>query len=423
MTQINEEKPRHRKSRSLLSRWALPAVVGAMAGTVPLAAAGGLYVVLSNRSSTATLDEAKRKADDAFKIEIGKLTEQIEGTKKREAELLQKLQQLMAKPPADDAGKKLLADELKKMGEELAALKTKNDELTAARKKAETEQAEQLANPKPLPVPTPVQQPPMNPVVIDEPKPADLGKGTAAGAGEKTSGKEDGGGVPPAALGAALIAAGLLFPELLPVLAALGLDLGGSLLGTEHKDGVRTVHAVRSIFEEGAEIKIEAALNKLSIESWGDPTEGIARLKKAIGHPEMRKKLGAAKADAMLAKLDELKTVYDMHGALLAAVGRDATLRLIRELPAILKAAPAEQAAMKAKFKTLLIPFPGTACQAEVWKTQLAGYIHAAASGVALESGPAGFKPCTITISPYVQSLLDLLKDKPKDGGKPVEQT
>jgi hypothetical protein len=382
-------------------------------GLIVLVGGAAMYVTGTRGPSGPTPDQqvknAQRFSEElkaTYDLQLGELRNQLRKSQ-------EEMEALRNKPaPVDEAGRR-------EHEKELAAAKQKNDDLEKRIKGLEESKKniETAANNYTPPTTPPgggtSDAPKTN---VDLPTPDPTGHKPAEGTpGDPNNvpGKKD--GINPTA--ALAVAAAAFFPELIPILAALGI--GGDLFGTDHKDGPKVVAQVRKMFEEGAELKVEAAVNKLADEHWTDPTEAIGKIRGILSHAEMKKRLGEAKVTELRERLEELEKLFASHGDILRLVGREATLRLLRELPPILVADGASaQRQAKEKFKALLKPFGGLRIQADVWKQNVLGaYITSAASGSALASTSSGLRPFKIAETEYVTGLRKML-----EGAKPKQQ-
>jgi hypothetical protein len=343
-----------------------------------------------------------------------------EENRRREARLEAEIEALKNKPaPVDEEGKRRHEVELAAAKKEADELRARNKKLEESKQNVENAVATNYGPPPGQggPSGSKTDSPKVDPDVPTPGKPTPGGTtpGGQPGNPNARGGNQGGGLGGAAAVAAALLAAKC--PALIPVLLALGLDLGGSLFGNDYKQGDKVIKQVQKMFEEGAELKVEAALNRIAAETWGDPTDAIAKLRLALKHPEMRKRLTEAKANEMLARLEEMEKVYEAHGEILKIAGREATMRLLKELPPILLATGGDSAARQ-HFAALLAPFPGANVQPELWKKEvLGGYINAALNGSALQLTSGGLRPLRITRTPHIDSLLKLLTGKQAGGG------
>jgi hypothetical protein len=116
-----------------------------------------------------------------------------------------------------------------------------------------------------------------------------------------------------------------------------------------------------------------------------------------------------------------LETLFKSHPDLLKLVGREATLRLIKELPPILLAPDAaRQKAAKSQWAGIIAkPFAGVSVQPEVWKNDvIRGYVQAALQGNALRQTATSLQPLKLSETEYLRSLLAMLDGQPKVKGK-----
>jgi hypothetical protein len=339
---VNAPEMERRRVRSrgnrVAERLLFVALIVGVAAAVYYLKSPGAGAVPAPAEQMNNLKDFRKQVTDEFESRMNELRNE----QKAKAE---QLEALLKKPvPQDEEGKKKREEEIKALQDANAKLIKDMEDLKKSKKVMEdsiaqrSEQLEQQQQPQQQQQSGGVANNSggeSKPVVTDVPDPKRQGAGAGTeggeGGGESRKGNGD---VNPVAFAAAVAAA--IFPGLGPVFAALGI--GGDLFGTEYRDGKKVVETVREMYEKGAEVKVEAAVNKLTAETWGDPTGSIAKIRKALQHPEMRKKLGEAKAQELANRLDELETLFKSHPDLLKLVGREATLRLIKELPPILLA-------------------------------------------------------------------------------------
>ena len=200
--------------------------------------------------------------------------------------------------------------------------------------------------------------------------------------------------------------ASIIAPELIPVLAAI---IGGDLFGTEYEDLPKVVEAVQNVFKDGAEVEVEAAVEKIVGHSWQDPSTAIAAVRKLVNHDEMRRKLGN-QANELQTKLSHVETLFATHQPILAELGYLNTLRLLGDLPKLLLVSEAEKEQGKQELAKLARrPYDGVSIQQERWRQLLASYVQAAVAGKALRVSGDGLKPFLVNETDYVREAKEIL--------------
>jgi hypothetical protein len=204
----------------------------------------------------------------------------------------------------------------------------------------------------------------------------------------------------------------MVFPELAPIFAALGINL--PLGGTEVRDLPAIGKNLGAVYSAGKAADIEKLVKQLVDDtSYGNPTAAIDAYLEQLKTPVFQTGLGKTKAEELAAKLREAKQLWSRYPNAMYYLGGARTIEMVKTLH------PMIASANEAEFTTYAAQAPSEVDLAN-WKIVLTEALLVAKSG-GLKYDGAELKPVPPANQQTIEKFLKLLEataspndDKPK---------